>query len=124
MTTQAVSAASFTGSIGINTHLDFSVTAYANVSVVESALTYLGVKQVRDAMQFATSPELFAQVAAATGMHTLAKPWPILAIAKARPRMRTNQREIETLTTMEPINESPGLMSSQRTSMNWMKPCA
>ena len=48
----------------------------------------------------------------------------MLAIARARPRMRTNQRAIETLTTMEPINESPGLMSSQRTSMNWMKPCA
>ena len=54
-------------------------------------------------------------------MQTLAKPWPMPAMARARPRMRTNQREIETLTTMEPINESPGLISSQRTSMNWMK---
>lgn len=68
MTTQAVCAADFTNSIGINTHLDFSVTAYSNVSIVEAALTYLGVKQVRDAMQFTTSPALFAQVAAATGI--------------------------------------------------------
>jgi len=68
MTTQAVRAADFTNSIGINTHLDFSVTAYSNVPVVEAALTYLGVKQVRDAMQFPNSPTLFAQVAAATGI--------------------------------------------------------
>ena len=68
MTTQAVRAADFTNSIGINTHLDFSVTAYSNVSVVEAALSYLGVKQVRDAMQFTNSPTLFAQVAAATGI--------------------------------------------------------
>src|SRR5579872_6205937 len=68
MTTQAVRAADFTNSIGINTHLDFSVTAYSNVSVVEAALVYLGVKQVRDAMQFPNSPTLFAQVAAATGI--------------------------------------------------------
>jgi hypothetical protein len=68
MSTQAVRAEDFTNSIGINTHLDFAVTAYSNVSVVESALNYLGVKQVRDAMQFATSPALFAQVAAATGI--------------------------------------------------------
>src|SRR3954469_12726649 len=68
MTTQAVRAVDLANSIGINTHLDFGVTAYHNVSVVESALTYLGVKQVRDAMQFPTSPVLFAQVAAATGI--------------------------------------------------------
>jgi len=68
MTTQAVRAVDFANSIGINTHLDFGVTAYHNVSVVESALTYLGVKQVRDAMQFPTSPVLFAQGAAATGI--------------------------------------------------------
>jgi hypothetical protein len=60
--------ADFTNSIGINTHLDFGVTAYSNVSVVEAALIYLGVKQVRDAMQFTNSPTLFAQVAAATGI--------------------------------------------------------
>ena len=68
MTTQASRAEDFINSIGINTHLDFAVTAYNNVTVVESALNYLGVKQVRDAMQFPTSPALFAQVAAATGI--------------------------------------------------------
>ena len=68
MTTQAVRAEDFVNSIGVNTHFDFAVTAYSNVSVVESALNYLGVKQVRDAMQFPTSPALFAQIAAATGV--------------------------------------------------------
>jgi serralysin len=68
MSTRAIRADDFTNSIGINTHLDFKVTAYNNISVVESALTYLGVKQVRDAMQFPTSPTLFAEVAAATGV--------------------------------------------------------
>ena len=60
MTTQASRAEDFINSIGINTHLDFAVTAYNNVTVVESALNYLGVRQVRDAMQFPTSPALFA----------------------------------------------------------------
>ncbi len=68
MSTQAVRTEDFVNSIGINTHLDFSVTAYNSVSVVESALNYLGVAQVRDAMQFSTSPALFAEVAAATGV--------------------------------------------------------
>ena len=68
MSTQAVRTEDFVNSIGINTHLDFSVTAYNNVSIVESALNYLGVAQVRDAMQFSTSPALFAEVAAATGV--------------------------------------------------------
>src|ERR1700733_7934500 len=68
MSTQAVRTEDVTNSVGINTHLDFGVTAYNNVSVVESALTYLGVKQVRDAMQFPTDPALFAEVAAATGV--------------------------------------------------------
>ncbi len=66
--TQAVRATDFANSIGVNTHLDFSVTAYSNVSVVEAALNYLGVKQVRDAMQFPDSPALFAEVAAAAGV--------------------------------------------------------
>jgi hypothetical protein len=64
MKTLAVRAADCTNSIGINTHIDFSVTAYSNFSVVEAALTYLGVKQIRDATQF----PLFAQVAAANGI--------------------------------------------------------
>jgi serralysin len=68
MSTQAVRAEDFANSIGINTHLDFNVTAYNNVSVVESALTYLGVRQVRDAMQFPSSAALFGEVAAATGV--------------------------------------------------------
>ncbi|MBM4262369.1 MAG: hypothetical protein FJ145_13185 [Deltaproteobacteria bacterium] len=59
--------------------------------------------------------------AANSGMHTLAKPWPMPARASARPRMRTNQREIVTLTTMLPISASPGLTSSQRMIRNCQK---
>lgn len=66
----AARAADFVDSIGVNTHIDFTGSTYSNISLVESAIEYLGVKNLRD------SPEsnadlgatgLWQQVAHATG---------------------------------------------------------
>src|SRR4051794_11076609 len=54
-------------------------------------------------------------------MQILVRAWPMPATARARPRMGTNQRAIETLTTMERISESTGLARSQRTSAKGVK---
>ena len=43
------SATAFFDSIGVNTHLEYSDTAYGDLHRVESALRYLGLKHVRDA---------------------------------------------------------------------------
>ena len=74
--------------------------------------------------QVARHPMFTMSDAASTGMATLAKPCPMLASARARPRMRTNQREIVTFTTIWPMSASPGLTRSQRKSMNCKKPRA
>jgi serralysin len=57
---QAVAADAFVQSIGINTHIDFSWSAYANLAAVQSALAYLGVQNVRDAID---SPSDLAEFA-------------------------------------------------------------
>jgi hypothetical protein len=49
-----LSASSFVGSIGVNTHAGFSWGAYNNVSLMVDDLKYLGVTHLRDAMP--TSP--------------------------------------------------------------------
>ena len=61
------SAANFIGSIGVNTHLDYS-GSYANLAAVEAALTYLGIKNVRNSFSAPTDVTLFEHVAAATGV--------------------------------------------------------
>ena len=64
----AASAANFIQSIGINTHLDRPTGGYANLSAVEAALNYLGIKNVRDSFSAPTDVTLFETVAAATGV--------------------------------------------------------
>src|SRR5579872_262049 len=66
--TQAASAASFVSSIGINTHIDFTWTAYANLAVVENSLNYLGIKNVRDSGGSTSDLTWWQQVAQATGV--------------------------------------------------------
>jgi trimeric autotransporter adhesin len=44
----AHSAAEFRDSIGVNVHVSFNWTAYANIAEVKNALAYLGVDKVRD----------------------------------------------------------------------------
>ncbi|MBR0954368.1 beta strand repeat-containing protein [Bradyrhizobium canariense] len=48
------SASSFTGSIGVNTHVAYSWGNYNNLALMEDDLKYLGVTKLRDAL--ATSP--------------------------------------------------------------------
>ncbi|WP_247430364.1 RHS repeat protein [Bradyrhizobium sp. 44] len=48
------SASSFTGSIGVNTHVAYSWGSYNNLALMEDDLKYLGVTKLRDAL--ATSP--------------------------------------------------------------------
>jgi hypothetical protein len=46
--TTAMRAADFIGTLGVNTHIDFAAYGYQNLSVVESAINYLGLKNLRD----------------------------------------------------------------------------
>src|SRR5207302_3760619 len=49
----ALSSRDFVQSIGVNVHLSYMNTPYANVGIVESSLAYLGVSSVRDHMPIA-----------------------------------------------------------------------
>jgi hypothetical protein len=46
--TVALSALAFDQSIGVNIHMGYTGTAYGNIGLVESALSYLGVVNIRD----------------------------------------------------------------------------
>ena len=68
--TATIRAADFVGTLGVNTHIDFAAYGYQNLSVVEAAINYLGLKNLRDSPQ---SPAdvgangTWLQVAMATG---------------------------------------------------------
>src|ERR1700744_1638478 len=63
----AISAASFVGSLGINTHIDFADYGYQYLSMVEGDIDYLGVKIIRDSAEVSTDSQTWLQVAQATG---------------------------------------------------------
>ena len=66
----AVSAVDFVGSIGVNTHLDFTGSTYNNIKLIENAIEYLGVKNLRDLPENSAdigASGLWQQVANATG---------------------------------------------------------
>ncbi len=64
--TAAVADTSFLQSIGVNVHMGYSSTPYANVALVESDLSYLGVNSVRDSFfNWSNSQTNFQQLAAA-----------------------------------------------------------
>ena len=50
----AIRAYSFIDTIGVNTHIDFARYGYQNLAVVEAAINYLGLKNLRDSAQTAT----------------------------------------------------------------------
>ena len=52
--TVAQTAASFDDSIGVNVHMAYTWTTYADVALVESSLAYLGVDNVRDELANST----------------------------------------------------------------------
>jgi serralysin len=64
-TLSAITASSFVNSIGVNTHIDFYAYGYENLGVVESAINYLGIKNLRDSS--ANGSDGWIQVAQATG---------------------------------------------------------
>jgi hypothetical protein len=53
--------------LGINTHLDYTVGAYSNTAVAISAINYLGVKNLRDCPLSARAMPIWDTVADATG---------------------------------------------------------
>lgn len=63
---QATTTEDFAQSLGLNTHLDFG-GAYANLSVVEAAIQYLGIDNLRDSPGNPGDVSLWQQVAQATG---------------------------------------------------------
>jgi hypothetical protein len=63
----AIRAHDVVGALGVNTHLDFANYGYQNVSTVETNISYLGVKILRDSPQAATDALLWPWVANATG---------------------------------------------------------
>jgi hypothetical protein len=65
---QADAAEAFIQSIGVNTHLDFWGGPYGNLGLVESALSYLGVDNVRDSPADPNDVSVWQQVAQATGV--------------------------------------------------------
>ena len=67
-TVTAITATSFVGILGINTHIDFAAFGYQNLATVESALNYLGVRNVRDSAQNPADLTSWMQVAQATGV--------------------------------------------------------
>jgi hypothetical protein len=67
-TLTATRANTFTNSLGVNTHIDFNAYGYQNLATVESALKYLGVRNVRDSAESSTDLTSWQQVAQATGV--------------------------------------------------------
>jgi len=66
----AARAVDFVDSIGVNTHLDFSGSTYNNIKLVESAIEYLGIHNLRDSPESSAdlgASGLWQQVANATG---------------------------------------------------------
>lgn len=49
-----IRSADFIGTLGVNTHIDFAAYGYQNLSVVEAAITYLGLQNLRDSPQSAS----------------------------------------------------------------------
>lgn len=64
----ASSAVVFDQSLGINTHIDFSWSAYNDLSAVQSALYYLGIHNVRDAVDNPADPYKFTQLSQNLGV--------------------------------------------------------
>src|ERR1019366_5684108 len=63
----AISAAAFIGTLGINTHIDFEAYGYQNLTNVENDINYLGVKIIRDSAASPTDAQTWLAVAQATG---------------------------------------------------------
>ena len=67
MTTTAITAGAFLGTMGINTHIG-DAGAYSDTAMVEQNLQYLGVGIVRDSAASASEIAVWQQVSQATGV--------------------------------------------------------
>src|ERR1700733_7877861 len=65
--TVAQSAAAFDQSIGVNVHMAYTWSPYANVTAVENDLAYLGVNHVRDELFDASNVQINYEELAAAG---------------------------------------------------------
>ncbi|TAL03744.1 MAG: hypothetical protein EPO08_03385 [Rhodospirillaceae bacterium] len=65
VTTTAILAGVFVNSLGVNTHIDSFAYGYQNLPVVENALIYLGVHNVRDSAGHSFDLQYWQQVATA-----------------------------------------------------------
>ncbi len=68
MSQDAVRAADFVGSIGVNTHANFGWTNYANTGLVEQDIKYLGIGNVRDNLDDPSSAAKLQAIHDATGV--------------------------------------------------------
>jgi hypothetical protein len=66
--TVAQSAAAFDQSIGVNVHMAYTWSPYANVTAVENDLAYLGVNHVRDELFDASNVQINYEELAAVGI--------------------------------------------------------
>ena len=66
-TANAITASSFLNSLGVNTHIDFNAFGYQDLATVESAINYLGLKNIRDSPANPSDLSTWLQVAQATG---------------------------------------------------------
>jgi len=67
-TSSALLASAFIASLGVNTHLDYTQGPYANTSIAESSINYLGVKNIRDSAHGPYSIPIWSRVARNTGV--------------------------------------------------------
>ncbi len=82
----ATPADAFTDSVGVNTHVMYSKTAYWDLEQMRTALRYLGVRHIRDGVRWYTSPSYawyreeqakrFASLARSGIGLNLLMPWP------------------------------------------------
>jgi hypothetical protein len=66
--TPAIPVAAVIDTIGVNTHIDSRKFGYQNLTSVEAAIRYLGVKNIRDSAAQAGDVLTWAEVARATGV--------------------------------------------------------
>jgi hypothetical protein len=71
-TVTALLAATFIGSLGVNTHVDYTVGAYSNRTNTINAINYLGVKNLRDSPESSRAYTIWPAIAEATGSKFIA----------------------------------------------------
>src|SRR6185312_2520599 len=66
-TVTAMLAATFIGSLGINTHVDYTSGPYSNRTITKNSINYLGVKNLRDSPESTRAYTIWPDIARSTG---------------------------------------------------------